>query len=1042
MYALRRALTCRVSLATLWLLALCLLSLPSRAQTEPAALSGTVLDPTARPVQNVRVYLTQESTKSKRQAWTDDQGNFLFSRLEPGQYALQTAQTGFSLVQIQGILLQAGEMRNVQIRFQIGKTRETAQVHSGDFEEASGITTRVGQDLLADIPLNGRSLQPLLLLTPGVVMMANNEFSFNGQATNMNYFTVDGISVNLAVSGGGLSTDLAQDAGYSALGTTASMISVSALDELSVQSSTISPQIGRQSGGHVQMTSRSGEGQMHGEAFEYFRNSELDASDWFLRTENAVNTSLRQNNFGGTLSGPAPPLVQWMRQHTFFFSEESLRLFQPTILKTFIPSASLRQSAPRSLQPFLNVFPTPTSPEVAGTGTSVYHVAISNPSSEDAFSGRYDSDPNRKVSFFSRYNHAGSSRMSTESGWCFTGTERQSWSSTSGVTWKLSATMAQDLHINVSDNTGNVSNTLHRIGGSTIPADKVLLQGISSKVKLPSLNYYFLGAGYSSKSTGQNPIRQMAITDNTVFSKRNHVVSFGIDLMRLKGETVPSDFNLSVNFLSRQSIESGMADSIAIQSQDDVRVLQMDTSLYLQDAWKLTRRFSLDYGLRWDLSPAPGADNGQNLYTVTSSKDIAHMTLAPAGTSLYPTIYTDFCPRIGESWMIGSTAGRETILHTGTGVFYSLGNTNSMASASAFPHVRQNTFYNHIYPPTSLLPIPSSNSLSAPFSGQAFYAFADGYTAPVIYQFNTGLEQHLGGERKLSVAYVGSVARHLPVVQQLTDPNSNFTHDTAIVEVRSVSNSSYAALQAQYVQRLSHGLQVLASYTWEHSIDDDSDDLNGFPRKTLLPIVGERGNSDFDLRHNVGMAFTYETKVPRLEGFASKLVDRWRVGSLLTARGGMPLDVTYTRPVGSQLLPSRPNRFEGTSLRLKRPLQPWGEVINYAAFDVPPTVRQGNLGRNSLRGYPTWQADFSLHRDAALTRLIKLEGRAEFFNALNHPSFGDADTNLGTFSKGNLARNPTFGFITKMRNTQLGGLQQSYQVGGPRSVQISLKCFF
>lgn len=1042
MYARQRVFSIGAGRVTQWLLLCCLLGTLARAQTELATLTGSVQDPAARPVQNVRVYLTQHSSKSKHVAWTDDQGNFVFSRLEPGTYTLQTGQTGFLLVQIPSIQMQPGEIRNIQIHFQMGNAHETSRVHSGDFEDASVITTRVGQELVSDIPLNGRTLQPLLLLTPGVIMMANNEFSFNGQATNMNYFTVDGISVNLAVSGGGLSTDLAQDAGYSALGTTASMISVSALDELSVQSSTISPQIGRQSGGHVQMTSRSGQEQLHGEAFEYFRNSELDASDWFLRTENAVNTSLRQNDFGGTLSGPAPLLGRWMKQHTFFVSEENLRLFQPTVLKTLIPSSNLRQSAARFLQPFLNIFPASTGPEINGTGTSVYHVAISNPSSEDVFSGRYDSDANRRVSFFTRYNRAASSRVSTDSGWCLTGTDRQSWSSTSGVTARLGATMVHDLHVNFSSNTGNISNKLHRIGGSTIPKDAVLLQGVNSKVKKPSLNYYFLGAGFSSKSTGQNPIHQIAITDNTVFSKNGHIVSFGFDLMRLRGETVPSDFNLSVNFLSQPSIQSGMADSIAIQSQDDVRVLQMDSSFYLQDTWKLTRSFSLDYGMRWDVSPAPVADNGQTLFTVTSSKDIAHMTLAPAGTSLYPTIFTNFCPRVGQSWMIGSAAGREMILHSGAGVFYSLGNTNSMESASAFPHVRQSTLYNRSYPPVSLLPIPNSNSLSPPFSGQTFYDYVDDYTAPVIYQFNTGVEQHLGADRKLSVAYVGSVARHLPVVQQLTDPNSNFIRNSAVLEVRSASNSSYAALQAQYVQRLSHGLHVLASYTWEHSIDNDSNDLNGFPRKAFTSIARERGNSDFDLRHNLGMALTYETKVPGLEGFAGKLVDRWHVGSLLTARGGMPLNPTYTRPIGSQLLQTRPNRIAGSNLHLKRNLQPWGEVINYAAFDIPPTDRQGNLGRNSLRGYPAWQADFSLHREVALTRQIKLEGRAEFFNALNHPTFGDADMNLGTFTKGNLARNPTFGYITKMRNTQLGGLQQSYQVGGPRSVQISLRCLF
>jgi len=334
----------------------------------------------------------------------------------------------------------------------------------------------------------------------------------------------------------------------------------------------------------VQMTSLSGGEQLHGEAFEFFRNSELDASDWFLRTMNSVNTSLRQNDFGGKISGPVPPLRSWTRGNAFLFSEESLRLFQPTVLKTFVPSTDLRLTAPKALQPFLNVFPHSTSPEVPGTGTSVYHVAISNPSSEDVFSFRYDSDASRKLSFFSRYNHAGSSRVSTDSGWCLTGTERETWSSTTEGTWKLSARMANDLRFNFSDNTGNITNSLHRMGDAAIPSDKVLLQGIGSKVKMPSLNYYFLGINYSSKSLGQNPIHQVAVTDNIAISEGNHFVSFGFDLLRLKGETVPSDFSLSVNFLSQASIQSGQADSIAIQSQDDVRVLQKISSFYLQDA--------------------------------------------------------------------------------------------------------------------------------------------------------------------------------------------------------------------------------------------------------------------------------------------------------------------------------------------------------------------------------------------------------------------------------------------------------------------------
>lgn len=1042
MFARPGSIASSAGLAILWLLGQSFLAPVSRAQTEPSVLAGTVLDPADRPVQNVRIFLIQDATKSKRQAWTGTNGDFLFSRLEPGSYTLQAFQAGFALIQVPAIALSPGETRSIQIHFQISKQQETATVHAGDFEEASVITTTVGHDLVDDIPLNGRSLQPLLLLTPGVIMMANNEFSFNGQSTTMNYFTVDGMSVNLAVRGGGLSTDLAQDAGYSALGTTSNLISVNALDEFIVQSSTISPQIGRQSGGHVQMNSRSGGETLHGEAFEFFRNSALDASDWFLPVNSTVNTNLRQNDFGGAFSGAIPQLGRVIKRNYFYFSEESLRLDQPTALNTYVPSSNLRAQAPKALLPFLNIFPTSPSVEIAGTGTSVYHLAISNPSSEDTFSLRFDSEQARKVSFFVRFNHSTSSRVSTDSGWCLSGAERSTQWVTTGMMWKPNATMVNDLRFNYSENTGSVTNSLHRLTSATIPADKVLLQGISTKVKLPSLNYYFLGVTYSSRSTGQNPIHQINVTDNTMIAHGKHLFGVGFDLLRLVGETVPSDFNMSVSFLSQASVNSGVADSIAIQSQDDVKVVQGISSLYAQDTWKLNKRAILDYGVRWDVSPAPAANNGQSLYTVTSSKDIANMTLAAAGTELYPTIYTNICPRIGQSWLIANHPGRETILHSGAGLFYSLGNTNSMASASTFPHVRQDTLYNRVYPPLTTLPIPNSNKLLPPYSGQTFYAFASGYSTPVVYQYSTGIEQHLGGDRKLSLAYVGSQSRHLAVSQQLTDPNSNFTRQTSITEVRSEGVSSYNSMQAQYTQRVTYGMHILGSYTWAHSIDNVSGDLNGFPEKTLISLHGERGHSEFDVRHNTGLAITYETKAPALDGAAAKLLDRWIIGTLFTARGGMPLDVTYTRPIGSQLLQTRPDPVKGVSLLLSHPHQPWGEILNYRAFAIPTADRQGELGRNSLRGHAAWQADFSIHRSFSLRNKAFLEGRAEFFNALNHPNFGERDMDLGTYSDGKLARNPTFGYTTRMLNTQLGGLQQSYQMGGPRSVQVSIKLSF
>lgn len=1011
------------------------------AAPDRSTLYGEVTDPAGFPIRDARIFLIQSSTSTKLQTWTNEEGNFVFSQLPPDSYTLQAIQTGFAPVQIPAIALHPNENRGVEIHFQISRPEETTIIHAGEFEEASVISTRIGHDLADILPVNGHTLQPLLLLTPGVVLMANNEFSFNGQATNMNYFTVDGASVNLAVKDGAVGTDLGQDAAYSALGTTSNLISLDSLDEFSVRSSTISPMIGRQSGGHVQLTSRSGGEAYHGEGFEFFRNSALDAQDWFTATDTAVNTNLRQNDFGGVFSGPIPMAIKWIGQNYFFFSEESLRLLQPTSFDTYVPSNSLRAQASPQLLPFLNVFPTSSQPD-PGTGTSRYRLGISNPSSEDNYALRFDSRHNPRLEGFARYSRSASSRVSTDTGWALSSVERRSQNLTVGLLWKLHTHFASDLRLNFGENSGTLTNSLHRLDGATIPSEKVLLAGISSKFKMPSLNYYFLGLAYASKSTGYQPIHQINVTDSIILEHGKHTFDVGFDYLRLVGGTVPSDFNLTVNFLSRQSIITGVADSLVIHSQDAITVTHDIVSLYAQDSWNALRRLTLDYGVRWELSPAPVGENGQNLYTVTSSKDIPAMALAPAGAALYPTVYTNIGPRGGFSWEVNRRSGAETILHGGFGWFYSLGNTYSMAPASNFPHLRQDTLYGRVYPPTNTLPSPSSNSLSPPYSGQTFFAYADQYSPPTVYQFSAGLEQHVGQGRKLSVAYISSESQHLPIIEKLTDPNPNFVHGTSISEVRTIGTASYNSLQIQYGQKITNSTNMLASYTWAHCIDNVSKDINGFARNILAAVNGEHSDSDFDLRQNFGMGLTYQMQDARFDSLPSRVYEGWNFGAIFIVRGGMPLDITFTRPVGSQLEPTRPDLAKGTSLLVKNSRQPWGTMLNYQAFLVPSTSRQGNLARNSLRGHGAWQADLSVQRDFRLRNQLSLRMRSEFFNAFNHPNFGVPDMDLGTYADGGLARNSNFGRITRMLSTQLGGLQQAYQVGAPRSVQASMKLIF
>ena len=1000
------------------------------------------MDPAGHAVESLRVFLTSDSRHIRRQTWTSSTGQFVFAHLDPGSYTLQAVQPGFALLQMPDIELAAGEVRNLEIHFQIGRAEESTTIHADIFADAAVNTTHIDHSLLNDIPLNEHGLQSLLLLTPGVILRTNNEFSFNGQATNMNYFTVDGTSANLAVGGGGAGSDLAQDAGYTALGTSSSLISANSLDDFLVQSTTFSPRIGRQSGGHVQMFSRAGGDQLHGEAFDFFRNSVLDASDWFLQTDSRINPNLNENYFGGNFSGAMGAIAQPLSKQHFFFSEESIRLNQPTILKTYVPSQNQRQAAPAALKPFLNLFPTTNTEEITGTGTSAYYLAIANPSTENTFSLRLDSDTERMLSAFVRLSRTTSSRLGTNQGWSLTGTNRDYRAVTSGVLWRQNVRMVHELRFNYGQNTGRILNTLHQLPGATVPSTKQLLQGVSSKVHLPSLSYNFLGSTYSTGDTGQNPVHQYNLTENSTFAGARHTMTAGTDLLWIVGETIPSDFNMTVSFLSPTSISSGHADTIAIQTQDDVRVLQKIGSLYMQNAWRPIRRLNLDYGLRWDLSPAPVANNGQSLYTVTSSDDIAHMTLAPSGTVLYPTIYTDICPRVGASWLLHDSNQYSTVMHVGAGTFYSLGNTNSMAPASAFPHVRQDTLLNRTYPPQSTLPMPNSNSLLPPFRQQAFYAFAHGYATPVVYQYNVGIDQQLGQDRRLSIGYVGSLSRHLPVDQQLTDPNSNFSQQSAITEVRSAGNATYHSLQAQFSKSVNANLQLIAAYTWAHCMDNVSSDINGFARKSFTNLKSERASSDFDQRQQLGMAMTYNTHLRSARPLVNHLLSNWNLGTLALARTGMPLDPTFTRAIGSQLLATRPDPVANVSVLLPRPNQPHDEVVNYQAFVMPNGNRQGLLPRNALRGHGTWQTNISIHRSFTFAGKLTLDERAEIFNVFNHPEFADPDMNLGSYSEQTFTRNPAFGHITRTLSTQLGGLQQSYQFGAPRSLQLALRLSF
>jgi hypothetical protein len=316
-----------------------------------------------------------------------------------------------------------------------------------------------------------------------------------------------------------------------------------------------------------------------------------------------------------------------------------------------------------------------------------------------------------------------------------------------------------------------------------------------------------------------------------------------------------------------------------------------------------------------------------------------------------------------------------------------------------------------------------------------------------VTQWNLALEKSLGSKQVLSLAYVAAAGRQLLREDVLLNPNPKFT---VVRLTRNAAESSYHAMQIQYARRLSGGLQAVASYTWSHSIDNGSSDSLSRLRITqgvagtasvFVPNT-DRGPSDFDVRHSLTAAATYNLPGPRTGSFANGVFRNWSVDAIFRARTATPVNIVIRSDVIAENLIvelQRPDLIPGVPLYLNDRTVAGGRRFNRAAFVAPAQIRQGTLGYNALRGFGVSQLDMALRRQFGLGERLKLQFRAEVFNIFNHPNFGNPN---------NILTSNFFGQSTQMLGRSLGsggingGLSPIYQIGGPRSVQLAVKLVF
>jgi hypothetical protein len=1020
----------------------------TNAQTATATLSGIVVDPQDAAIASATVTLTDPAKGSKRQITTSPTGTFTFSQIAPSTYEIAVDQSGFQRTRLTALTLNANDQRSVRVRLNVATRDEAITVNDEAplIRESPAVATSVDRKFIENQPLNGRSFQSLIQLAPGVSvtpagLVSQGQFSANGQRPGANHFSVDGVSANFGLPA---ATSPYEGAGgsvpsFSAQGGTSSLASVDAVQEFTIQTSTYAPEYGRQPGAQVAIVTRSGTNALHGSAFNYFRNDKLDANTWFGNFNRIKRPALRQNDFGFTAGGPV------IKNRTFFFlSYEGLRLIQPVVLSNArVPSLAARQNASGVVKSLLEAYPLPVADPIAGTPLETpYAAGFSNPSNLNATSLRIDHAFTQRFTVFGRYNHAPSesrerARFVTASFVARLPNETNTL--TTGATMLLSPSLTNELRFNYSRSMAGQIYEQDTFGGAKLLSNDILFPSFAK----PDKSLYYLTIGGSDENTispgtfSRNVQRQINIVNTASWNHASHSVKFGIDYRRLAPTIGGREYGKTLSVPTITQLATGIVPSGTVtQIPGFLEPRYTNFSAFAQDAWRLTPRLTLTYGLRWEWNPAPSNTIAR---TVRGIETPATANIAPVGTPFYDTAKKNFAPRVGLAWQPFTNRG--TVVRAGLGSFYDLGYTllGTALSPTLFPFARSRTFANTpIQDPAFFAEVPPVN-LNPPYP--RLFAYYRDYESPRTYQYSFAVEQPIGAANSFSLSYVGAAGRKLGRVESLLPAVLGTPSFTRIDAVSSQAYSDYNSLQAQFKRRMTRGLQALLSYTWGKSLDTSSDESNAnfLPPSTRYSAATDRGPSSFDIRHGFNGSASYEIPAPFsnktakaiLGGFALDAIVRMRTAPpvlVVTGRDALGLGITSV---------SRPDVVPGQPLYLTGDGYPGGKIINRNAFDAATPQaqgRQGTLGRNVLRGFGLQQLDLSARRRFRITETLGLDLRVDAFNLTNSPNFGNP---TGVMTSAN------FGRSTAILSTGVtGGQNPQFQIGGPRSLQLGLRLQF
>ena len=1117
-------------------LATCLAVLPAAAQQSRASFFGLVTDSSGASIPGAKVTITAVDTNQSTVVESSADGLFSAPLLTIGNYSIAVEKQGFKRAVRSGLNLQVDQRAEINFKLDVGGTTETIEVR-GEAPLVDTGSATVGKVVenrrVVELPLNGRNALALTLLTPSV--------KSNAGPTNSG-FADRGIQLSAISINGGPNAMNAQslDGGnniQSYIGEVAISPAVDAVEEFKVQSGAMSAEFGFTGGGVINMVTKSGTNQFHGSIYEFLRNDKLDARNTFA----AIKPPFRFNQYGVAVGGPV------IKDRTFFFGNWEEYKFRrgtpqigtmPTALQRTGDFSDLFDTAGRQV-PIYDPATTRVNPAGAGFVRDIFpgnriptnrldpvalkineFYPLPNRTPTNAFTNannfgnianeiramrqytiKMDHRFSNKNSLFARYSYF---LHETDNG--------------NGNIYPNPVVSKRD---DVLNNKNFVLSDTHTFTPSLLNELRVGVTrgyfpfivrsfggGWPAKLGLPSSvpadTFPGIGNGLPGFNTGTAGLRASVNTqffDMITKIAGAHTMKLGFDFRTLQGNNLqrsqPSGgFNFNSGLTGNPLSPAGNGSAYGSFLLGEVASASGTThlgesqrgksySIFFQDDWKITRRLSLNLGMRWDYQTQPvEANNG-----ITNFDPSLRLTNGLLGGTIYASAdnrtfrngdFNDFGPRVGLAYDI--FGGGKTVLRAGYGVYYpsqfwrqnfasvqGFANTGT-SYPSANPNIRAFQLKDGF--PSALLQ-PAGRALGAAgFLGQSVSLDESFGTTPVSQQFTASVQHQLPGRWLVDVSYTGNVGRHfttggwnlnqldnqflglgLDLQTQVPNPNRGlfpgalggatisreqsllpFPHYQGItVRGARMGNFNSHMFIVSVEKRMSQGLSVMLNFTGGKLISEGLNSPVDFGAVEQTNLVGyqdskfnrrlERSVDPTDVSQRAVLSLLYELPFGKSgSAFVKKVVGGWQVNSIGIMQTGLPIVISGA----NNFRASRPNST-GASAKLDEPTaQRW---FNTEAFVNPANFTYGNIGRvlPNVRGPGTVNWDLSLIKNTRLTERINLQFRAEAFNFMNAVNLGLPN---GGFSAGPNGRNQsgTFGTITSARDA--------------RNIQFGLKLLF